>query len=231
LNYFWGGALAVRSGPLFQTVAAEIRNWPRLALRQYRRQAAKTLIYAVATSPAVFPVFFRLRRPRAVSRKIEDVFPLSRVETVSVDATITSRPHLNALKEWNAKFSTLPDRVSRRRSIAAIYDSYFRNLSVSAETSDTRRLESCFVNYPVVVGIDRRDELYRAMLTAGFDIGLSLYPNAHEVDTFRNIAGDTKNVSNLVRSVLTLPTHARIELDYADALARKLADFLAVRRN
>jgi dTDP-4-amino-4,6-dideoxygalactose transaminase len=197
---------------------------------QYKTQAVKTLIYQLATSSALFPLVYRLRRPGAIGRGIDDVFPLSRVETVSLDATITSRPHLNAFREWNEKFPTLTSGIARRRSLASVYDQYFRDICVSAETPDARRSESCFVNYPVVVGVDHRDDIYREMLRSGFDIGLSLYPNAHEVETLRDIDGSSANVSVLARSVLTLPTHRRIETDYAHKLARRFVDLLAALR-
>ena len=230
LNFLWGGALSVKSDLLFSTIDAETQSWPRLKLLQYRRQALKTLAYGFATSQTIFPLVFRVRRPVASGDKIGDVFPLSRVETVSLDATIRSRPHNNALREWNRKFEAVEQRVAHRRRIAGIYDQYFRASSVSAETADELRDESCFINYPIVVGEDRRDQIYRDMLRSGLDIGRSLYPNVHEVESFTGIEGVSGNVSGLVRSVLTLPTHSRIREDYAHRLARRLSAAISTRR-
>jgi dTDP-4-amino-4,6-dideoxygalactose transaminase len=161
-----------------------------------------------------------------LSKKIEDIMPLSRVETISLDETIKSRPSFAALEEWICKIPTIDVIVNHRRSIARVYDRYFRDICVSAETNELIRTESAFVNYPIVVGDDRRDRAYRDVLRRGFDVGLSLYPNVHEMEGFTSIDGRTINVSTLVRSILTLPTHPKITPDYANQLASCVKDVL-----
>jgi len=133
---------------------------------------------------------------------------LSRIETASLDDTITTRPALAALGEWSRKFSDIEEIVAHRRSIAAVYDRHFRKISVSAETPDERRAEAGFVNYPIVVGCDMRDEIYRALLANNYDVALSLYPDVHEMGSFTDLPGRTTNVSELVRSIVTLPAYA-----------------------
>jgi dTDP-4-amino-4,6-dideoxygalactose transaminase len=91
------------------------------------------------------------------------------------------------------------------------------------------RAESAFVNYPIVVGQDRRNDLYRAALCDGFDIGLSLYPDVQEMQSFTSIPGRTTNVANLVRSIVSLPTHPRVTPEYADELSAYVSRYLQVR--
>jgi dTDP-4-amino-4,6-dideoxygalactose transaminase len=177
------------------------------------------LQYAAATSSRLFPLVFQLRRAFLSSRKIEDILPPSRLETISLDQTIRSRPSLAALDEWIRKLPRIDDIVMHRRSIAEVYDRHFRDICVSPETADAIRSESAFVNYPIVVGQQRRDHVYRDILNRGFDVGLSLYPNVHETEGYTSIEGRTTNVSMLVRSALSLPTHTRVTPAYADELA------------
>jgi len=219
LNYLWGGIVATRDDDIFAAINAEVSRWDRLKLAQYRKQATKILQYAVGTSPVLFPLVFQLRRPSLSSRKIEDILSMSQLETISLDQTIRSRPSLAALGEWIRKLPRIDDIVKHRRSIAKVYDRHFRDICVSPETADAIRSESAFVNYPIVVGQERRDQVYRDILNRGFDVGLSLYPNVHETESYSSIEGRTTNVSMLVRSVLTLPTHTRVTSTYADDLA------------
>jgi len=51
---------------------------------------------------------------------------------------------------------------------------------------------------------------------------LSLYPNVHEMEKFTDIPGRTTNVSELVRSIVTLPTHTRVTPAYAETLSQFL---------
>lgn len=219
LNYLWGGIVAVRDDHSFAAINAEVSRWDRLKLTQYGKQALKILPYAAGTSSILFPLIFQLRRAFLSSGKIEHIMPISRLETTSLDETIRSRPSLAALDEWIRKLPGIDDIVNHRRSIADVYDRYFRDISVAPETSDAIRRESAFVNYPIVVGQKRRDQVYRDILNRGFDVGLSLYPNVHETESYRSTEGRTTNVTMLVRSVLTLPTHTRVTAAYADELA------------
>lgn len=219
LNYLWGGIVAVRDDHIFAAINAEVSRWNRLKLTQYRNQALKILLYAAGTSSILFPLVFQLRRALLSSHKIEDILPISRLETISLDQTIRSRPSLAALDEWIRKLPSIDDIVKHRRSIAEVYDRHFRDICVSPETSDAIRRESAFVNYPIVVGQERRDQVYRDILNRGFDVGLSLYANVHETESYTSIEGRTTNVSMLVRSVLTLPTHTKVTPTYADELA------------
>ena len=84
------------------------------------------------------------------------------------------------------------------------------------------------MNYPLSVDLERRAEIYKAILAQGMDIGLSLYPNVHEMPGFTNIEGRSENVARLVRSVIYLPTHPRISEEYATRLADVVAS--AIRR-
>src|SRR5205807_1138656 len=122
---------------------------------------------------------------------------------------------ISAFAEWNSKFDSITSIIAHRRAIASIYDSYFKKISVSAETSDERRSESGFVNYPIAVSPEQQSSTYREILRQGFHVGLSLYPNVHEMQHFSSIPGRSTNISTLVRSIVTLPTHRRITMDYA----------------
>jgi dTDP-4-amino-4,6-dideoxygalactose transaminase len=226
LNYYWGGALAVPPGKTADALEQEVLSWPRLSTRLYLPQIRKVALYAAVTGPALFPLVFRLRRRVIGPGKIVDIFPLSRVETVQLDDTIRSRPANVALCEWVRKLETVRSVIDHRRGIAAIYDRYFREINVSAETPESIRQESAFVNYPIVVGEERRDTIYRAALSANFDVGLSLYPNAHEMPSLSGTEGRTNRISKLVRSIVTLPTHTRATPEYSERLAKFMSGLL-----
>src|SRR5207244_1760056 len=119
------------------------------------------------------------------------------------------------------------DLIAHRRAIASVYDKYLREMSVSAETSEDNRRESAFVNYPIAVAPEKRGSIYREVLRRGFHVGLSLYPNAHEMKHFSAIPGRSSNISTLVRSIITLPTHRRITIAYAEQLAMCVSKVLA----
>lgn len=221
LNFFWGGAITTTSRPLAETLRTAVERWPRLHLLQYRGQMLKTLRYDVATRQKLFStILFPILRQKINANDVQDVLPLSRVESRSLDETITSRPSFSATGEWNRKISSIEKFLDHRRRIAALYDRDFETRFVSRETSSEVRQGSCYVNYPIFVDPTYRNDVYRDILARGFDVGLSLYPNAHETPGFSDIPGASRNVSTLVRSVITLPTHPKISETYANDLAQ-----------
>jgi perosamine synthetase len=220
LNFFWGGAITTVSEELARRLSQIIAKWPRLRTFQYTNQLIKTLKYDVATRQKLFSgMVFPLLRKKINSSEIQDILPLSRIESTALDDTITSRPSLSAATEWIRKISSVHVFLSHRRNIASIYDRYFSQNAVSPETSVRVRSGSCYVNYPIFVEPIRRNQVYKDILSRGFDVGLSLYPNVHETPGFEGIDGRSDNVSSLVRSVITLPTHPRTSETYAQQLA------------
>jgi perosamine synthetase len=232
LNFFWAGAITTRDAAIAEAAQRIVEAWPRLTLAQYRQQAVKTLKFDVATRPALFSrIVFPLYRKQIMASEVQDVLPLHRVESTSLDATITSRPALAATAELNRKMHTVAESLSHRRRIAAVYDRHFGHRIASVETAAEIRAGSAWINYPIVVGQALRNDVYREILSQDYDVGLSLYPNVQETAGFAAIPGRTDNVSSLVRSIVTLPTHPRISEDYAEALARLVAATLAKHRS
>lgn len=227
LNYFWGGVVFSRHEALMQWVEGETASWRDLSLRDYGPQWLRTLKYDLAMRWPVFDalVFPLIQRRQRSSAEAVSLIP-PRLETQAIDQSLTSKPARAAFAEWNAKFDRLAGYLAHRRAIAAIYDRYLGDLMVSREVDATTRASSCFVNYPVYVGEQRRNGLYKAMIQRGFDVGASLYPNCGDHDKFRDVPGATLRAHDLVRSVISLPTHPRVTPDYAAAIADRLAGLI-----
>jgi dTDP-4-amino-4,6-dideoxygalactose transaminase len=126
---------------------------------------------------------------------------------------------MQAIAEWDRKLGTVDQFIRHRRSIAAIYISELEDHLVSSETAMGVRKASCLVNCPIYVDARRRGAILQNIFDNGFDVGVSLYPNVHELPGFNRIPGYSNYVARLVRSVITLPTHPRISEEYASRLS------------
>jgi dTDP-4-amino-4,6-dideoxygalactose transaminase len=230
LNYYWGGCVFSRHEAYIDALARETRRWPRLGRLDYLPQALKTMKYDIATRNPVFSwaVFPLIRRRQRGSREAVNLSP-PRLESVAIDRTLESLPSASALAEWNSKIPRLGGYLEHRRRIASIYDRSFGERMVSPESSAEIRSHSAFINYPIHVGEALRNTAYGKLIGAGYDVGASLYPNCHEHDRFRSAAGRSDNVRDLVRSVITLPTHPVVSEKYAHVLAEAVSDVLLGR--
>lgn len=227
LNYFWGGVVFSRQPAVAEFLRQETKAWPRLGRRDYFPQVLRTLKYDLATRSPFFDwgvaplIRFRQRR----STETVNLAP-PRLESEAIDSTLTALPSASALSEWRSKLSIVDQHLRHRRMIASIYDRYLADRMVSQVPGRDVRDGACFVNYPVYAGQSLRNTVYRKLILDGLDVGASLYPNCHEHNKFRSAAGKSDSVRDLVRSVITLPTHPRVTEEYAHVLGETVARLL-----
>lgn len=221
LNYFWGGMITTRNRDIAAYVEIETRDWPRLTARDYHHQARACFVYDMASRPALFnlAVFPRFRK-RAAETGVAQSLDNERRDTLSLHPTLTSRPALAAFAEWSGKLERAEVQLAHRRAIAGVYERRLGAFMVSARAP---RAGACFVNYPLIVPGGARDGVRRAMMEAGFDVGASLYPNAHRHPLYAGLPGRSANIDALVRDTLYLPTHFGVTPAYAARLADALA--------
>ncbi len=227
LNFFWGGLVTTKDPSLAKAIADEVSVWPRLGSATYLRHARTSVLYDLATRSMAFDlVTFRLlqRRAAACNQSVELTYP--RIEHRELDATLTSRPSLAAFAEWLRKLGDVQKMAEHRREIARIYRERLGPIMVSADSSQSCIAGSCFVNFPILVSPQHRDQIHREAMLAGFDLGKALYPNVHEMDAFSDIAGASDNVGAMVRSSLYLPTHFAVTPAYAVELSERLTRLL-----
>jgi perosamine synthetase len=226
LNYFWGGSIFCNDTHLQRQTEEIVRTWPRLTAKHYRSQILRTLRYDVATRPLPYRL---LTAPmlRARQRKSGEtqVLHQPRIESTELDSTLTSRPSASAFYEWCTKIGSVRNNLAHRRKIATIYQKHFPDLSVG-QNVETQLNSGCFVNFPIWIGSEKRDRVYKALILGGIDVGLSLYPNTHEHEKFRELLGESANVANLARSVISLPCHPRVTEAYANRVIEKLKQAL-----
>jgi dTDP-4-amino-4,6-dideoxygalactose transaminase len=225
LNFFWGGMITTQDSAVAQNIEKAVAEWPRLRSLDYLAPARACLKYDLASRPPVFELLtFPIIRKR-LDKSVDAVgLEHNRVESASVDPTLRSRPSLAAFAEWWPKLESIDALLAHRRMIARLYHQHFGARMVSGATPATMLEDSCFVNFPIILPQQRRDEIARALMLSGFDVGRSLYPNAHRHSKFSKCEGRSDNVDRLVASTIYLPTHFGVSTDYAASLIRRLAE-------
>lgn len=223
LNYIWGGIITTRDPDIAHAIGDTVEKWPRLTTRDYLKAARACFKFDLASSPLVFSsVVFPLIRTKiqrsSGARGLEHI----RIETTELNSNLTSRPAFAAFAEWTPKLTSIDRWLDDRRRVAGIYRSMLGYRMVGGDTPQGIFASSCFVNFPVIVPRQRRADIARAMILAGYDVGRSLYPNAHRHPKFTSVLGDSRNVDDMVASTIYLPTHFGVSDSYAKAIAEYL---------
>ena len=222
VNFFWGGMVATPSSELYDWITTRLAEWPRLNLLDYVRAARICLTYDIATRPALFRslVYPALRGLSLLGRDTR-VLEYARIESARFDGSLASRPHPAAFTEWMHKLDGAPQLLARRRDVARIYQSELSEFAVSQPTAADMQ-EGCFVNYPIMVRPERRDEVCQTMIRQGFDIGRSLYCNSHRLPLYAGLQGKSDNIDKLANGSVYLPTHFGVSHQYAKDIAGAL---------
>jgi perosamine synthetase len=227
LNFIWGGVVSTQQNDLYSSLKDEVKQWPYLARKDYWPALKRTILYDLSTRPQIYK-HFTAKVLKYRQRHLDQPLMLkpARIESSCLDHTLTAQPHEIAIAEWNRKIADVQQHLHHRQQIAAVYARHFERCMVARETKLEGLAGSCFVNYPVVVPTARRDEIYKRLLLSGYEAGLSLYPNVHEHPKFKDLGGYSTHVGELVRSVLTLPTHPSVTTEYAEAMSQQLLTLL-----
>jgi dTDP-4-amino-4,6-dideoxygalactose transaminase len=224
LNYFWGGLVTTRRREIAQWLTDIVSAWPRLDARSYIFPIKACLRYDLASRPILFNslVFPRIQE-RARRTSLAQSLEPARIETSELNPTLTSRPSLQAFAEWASKIDRIEGLLANRRRIVAIYRNHLGGRMVGAGAPRSLIDGSCFVNFPVIVPSERCNEIVRTMMLAGYDVGRTLYPNAHRHPKFTSVKGRSDNIDRMVASTIYLPTHFGVSEGYANSIAARLA--------
>lgn len=221
LNFLWGGAIISNDLGNIDSINNDIKNWKTLSKLQYFSQFKKILTYDLLTRNIIFDrLTFPVIKYNQKKNDIPVDFSLPRIESIKLSEDLLSLPHSHAYHEWNNKLMSMPEMLLHRRKIFSVYSKYFSNIQISKETKISILDESACVNYPIYIGVKRRNSLYKEVIIKNIDVGLSLYPSCSKYPNFNNIKGYSDNSENLASSIITLPTHARITEDYANYISK-----------
>jgi perosamine synthetase len=223
MNFFWGGLITTQDEKFRSFLDEELQTWPALRALDYIPTIKACLKYDFLTQPVIFRMFTNvILQRRAKKLGLAETLEHVRKESTYLDQTLTATPHSAAFYEWSRKMPLFDKSRDRRRMIAHIYLKFFRKEMVSAEVTNENIAGSCFTNFPIALPPGKSAGIFHEMVLSGFDVGRSLYPNLHENKMFSDVPGYSKNVGELTRNSIYLPTHFGVSEEYATEIANKL---------
>ena len=227
-NFMWGGLVTTTSDSIHEALTLEVDAWPRLSIAQYLSPLKAILRYDLATRPLVYRrVVFPMIQRRLRNTGSFAAFEHIRIESESLDSTLTSRPAIGAFAEWRHKLPSVAGWLAHRRRTAEVYRRHLAHRMVTADTAEANLLGGAWVNFPVLAPPGQRDEIVRNLMLEGYDVGRSLYPNLHSHPRFRHATGHSRRVEDLVARAFYLPTHFGVTEAYADTLGERVARAIA----
>tara|TARA_B110000027_G_scaffold109802_1_gene117421 strand:- start:302 stop:1504 length:1203 start_codon:yes stop_codon:yes gene_type:complete len=215
LNYFFGGAIRCKNKLVYSEIQKEVAKWERMKLTDYIRPIISTLKHQFISLDFVFKNFFL---PRLNKKK--NIKKYTPYEFNKMGDDYFKRPSINCLMELNSKVNKINNHQNHRRKIAKIYCRYLKRLSVPKNISNHSIMQSSCINY--LIYSHKSKYLINSLLKKNFDTGNFFYENCSKLKPINKLQGSSKNISDLIKNLILLPTHIRITEKYATKLSKEI---------
>jgi len=215
LNYFFGGAIRCKNKLIYSEIKKEVAKWERMKLTDYIRPIITTMKHQFISLDFIFKNFFL---PRLNKKK--DIKKYTPYEFNKMGDDYFKRPSINCLMELNSKVNTINIHQNHRRKIAKIYCRYLKKLSVPKNISNYSIMQSSCINY--LIYSNRSKYIRNSLLKKNFNTGKLFYENCSKLSSINKFQGSSKNISDLVKNLILLPTHIKTTEEYATKLSKEI---------
>lgn len=224
LNFFFGGAIAVQYDK-YEDIKNLTIDWKILKLRDYLKQIYRTILFSVATNSLLFKILtINLLKINNNKNNVDILDNKLAKSKYLIEDNYFSLPAGYAISELNRKIPVYKNNRVHRKKIS---EKYFDSLQEITVGSDFK-IQDLIMNgdnFNYLIKCKNkihRDNLRKKLLLKNYLCGKLFYKNCHKLQEFRNINGNSKNVSDLNDKILILPTHQNINEDYADNLINQI---------
>ena len=211
--------------PVFYDFAKrEIERLPRITLFQQLTAIAKTTLYQIATSNYLFNLITMrhymqsAKKGEKIAHRMPTPMRLGKMTTSNM-----TRPSVQAIHEWCDKSNTYISYWQHRKKIVEIYRCRLSDLIIDDPVVGL--YAGGLLNLPIFVA-SKRDELFISLILAGFDVGTRLYDNCAKNAELKEYHVPTPNLDQLMSGLICLPTHVRVDENYASDLCTHINAFL-----
>ena len=230
VSVYFGGCLVLNhpASSAYKSISAKLsasRSMPLMVMLSY---AWKGLKMSILTSRFLFPFVFRLYRA-GFKYKIKVITEMAKNDPNPVRLKSLPRSYDYSvndfqLSEYVRQLPTTALTLSHRQTI---YNSYLNMLSALAPYNMYKSFcqPSC-INFPFIANsIDEKHKLTSCLMDKGFDVGEYFYRSCNLIPEFSEYTSRCPNLEHYSSCVVTLPTHTRITLSYAESLSKCILDF------
>lgn len=218
INFFYGGAIVCKNRYYFKSISKYISSWPEMSFLNYFFKFLENIKYEILTSYFVlraFKYFYFNSKKKYTNYK----FGL-------MDRSYFTKPSKFFYFEIEKKIHKYKYYLKHRRKISLIYFKYLKKISIPFDITALQISQSSCYNY--LIYVKNRDQLRMKMLKDNFLLGKIFYENCQNLNQLKKYKGSTKNINNLMKHLIILPTHLRVSPKEAENLSKAILKYLSL---
>lgn len=224
LNFFYGGLIAIKNKKDFNSIDKEVKKWKKLDTYSYFKKFLEVLIFQFFTNKIIFNLLtlkiYKIRNYLGFNKSSKKY---TSYEIGRIDKSYFTKPSNLFYQEISNKMKLLKKNLSHRRKISNIYYNYLKHISIPYDLTPSQINHSSTIHY--LIYHKHSDELKQRLLNYNFDVGKIFYENcSHLYGNAKN--KKQKNIDDLIKNIILLPTHELITPDYAIKLSKKILNLI-----
>ena len=138
------------------------------------------------------------------------------------DKSYFTRPSNGFFNEVFYKIAKAKAIQRHRVIIFLIYYKYLKKISIPYKITHSQILNGSCFNF--LIHHKKSWLIKKKLYEENFDIGTSVYENLNKLSFYRKKYVKTKNLDNVYKNLLFLPTHELVSKKYASNLAKKIVE-------
>ncbi len=225
VNYFFGGAISYKK-KYSNEVDKEISQWKKFSSKNYFKKFLNSLKFSILTNKFIFRVISFNILKFLINKKSLFLSKNSYLdEKFTINSSYFSVPSNSAINEIYKKIDNYKASKTHRQKISKIYLDYLEKISIPKIKNKKNFIkDNDFMHYLVACKNEKHRNFLRArLLDYGYDVGGFFYSDCSKLKRFKKY-GKTKNIEILTKRLITLPTHNRINDNYAKKLSKKILE-------
>jgi len=215
LNYFFGGALRCKDKKIYNEIKNEVFLWEKMKITDYKSAIISTIKQQIISINFIFKNIFL----PSLSKK-KEFKKYTPYQFNKMDNSYFKKPSTNCLMELNSKVNTINNHQRHRRKISKIYLKYLNKISVPPNINNNVIMQSSCIHY--LIYSNKPNYLRNILLKKNFNTGKFFYENCGNLKYLKKFYGTSKNISDLEKKLILLPTHIHITKKYATQLSKEI---------
>ena len=236
LNFFWGGSVICKNKNAFDYIDKKVAQHKSLSIYEYFPQFIKFIKFGLVTFKPIYSLFFYFfkfglkHNINFIKKNIQND-PFLQFTGI-VESSCYSVPHNSFYIELSSKITDVFCELEERRIKSHYLFTKFLRLDINLLKSTFSINESSLINYPLIFKTEKmRDEMANYLLEKGIDCSKQLYRNIHNVESYKQIKGNTNNINEVIPLLLFLPIHRGINFSELVNAAELVCDFFELQEH
>jgi len=216
INFFYGGLIHFKKKVYFKNAKKITRKWKKLKFLDYLEPLLKTIKFQLITSKVIYSLIAKIFYLGFIKKNIIEKKNI-KFYFNKMDSSYYSLPAEPFFFEFERKVSNFKKYQNHRRKISNIYLKFLKPISIPHNLSqELIENSSC---YSYLIKVKNKNKLRKKLADIGYDTGYAMYPNCHKYKNYQNFQGNSKNIDDIIKHCISLPTHQYISPDYAKKIS------------